>query len=1636
MSAVKIIFKRSSILGKRPTGANLEPGELGLNTNSNDPGIFLEVNDGSVVKAGPTAYLPEAPTTEPSLGELWVDTDTKALSIGTSNRKWQTVAAPFLGGTAGYTVFVAPDYPNATDSLSNDGQTVPFITVNRAALEVTKQIIQQTINNTSLGNSRYLIVLAPGRHCVVNGPGTSVSQFTVDYSSRFASVTQAGLQQFNPSVGGLILPRGVSIVGLDLKKCEIHPTYVPKYTHPLFPPGYTQKTNGPVYENEPPSSVFRWSGNTYQTQITCLDKIDSRVVIAVSSDPSTGVAVFRSSQAHGLNYNDFVQVDYSNSADQSNATFASGAYYANPVNAFEFQVSEINWTSSQALPVLATALPSYFFVSSANELPKLVVENIYPYYIPEDSVSFEKSNYSHHRLSLNKNASISQLNEFYTKVQKAFPVYFGGQINTALASAPEYDIVAETAASYPLNTTSNSVDNSSPYQNVVSQRSNYGMANGDFDGDLVTGFKSVILNETTSVALQKDPAAYEVYSSVDQIWLTLTASVLKGLPVGTSITSVPTGLQLQTLNETSIPNIRYYYDTIKTTGLKSTGLADPDNDFRHFGFRLSGSNSFVQAQSAYIIGAAIGVWATRGAQISIDASTTNFGSVALQAEGFAGITTLGGANQVGRGFLLSGIVRPLRLLEQQVTSDNQKRILSLGSQIVHIGIDPADPSVQQIYLQKSFDPAGILPFSLNPGSALFTTDGICTFRGFFVTDGTFTCVRSETDATLNPYSPGGAILRLRLSDSSIPNGDPAGLDIPYIRRYIDPRTASEKSYAFYVQSTNPTSQAPQLGSVLRLNQTGQSLSNTIKRNYQFDPGQYGGIAQIFTVDSVETEQYSASPNFNYKIGDVTQATNYVVYASLTDASAPWTQSTTVPTSSLAPFNTPQGSYTTFQYRNYYAAENNLWDSLYYRTNFTPISGPTKASPNSADSPFVVSSVLQKQEVITDAWQGYVPDPNYDYYVNKIPAPYNAGLTYLRGSVVPYTEYPVQFQVDLDDSSDDLGIIFKRLENPTSITISVAASTIAQSFVAMSTPYVANPTFGRPEVIQMELLAVQQLQNPKQGVTILKLTNPSVSAIEYVRVVSLNSNVIQAIRNYYPEYSQGTLPAVWPKGTVITSCVSTGYPEPSVYDPNWSVTKSTMFRFYELMGYSYDQVSPYLVPQYFGNRVLANTSIPYTPINGYANLTAAWPVEFNNPSIIFASNHTWQYAGYLDYSRGLPKYQVNEISRKLQFDYFSTTSWGGRLTVSGTNEAGNAIFLGPMREALTGRYFTNESPLLNPADRLTYTSPAPVDFPSPVLVYSTDDISGLFDGSTDVFELTRGGYPIPGSQLLTSGVFVFVGGVAQLPYISYSIQLTPGGLPLPRIQFTQAPPAGASCDIRVVTSDDLEDSVEVVTLSATPGFDGVVSSFALAPADPTVSNLNSFVFLGGVEQNPYGLAQTSAAYNITGTPTTSELSFIGGSPLSGTTLNIRAILSGSRFRNAGISTVFVASVDDIAPLFDSTKTTFPLEIDGLSLDPVKVNSQNMFVSLGGVMQIPIANVGDPLAGNAYTVKLNSISKVLEITFAAPPVGGSTCNIRVITSDEFITCPLPGSLTDTTLRDGPGIVTNNDNQIISIDPGLIG
>ena len=1642
MSAVKIIFKRSSILGKRPTGANLEAGEIGLNTNSNDPGLFFEVNDGSVVKAGPTAYLAEAPTATPALGELWVDRDTKTLNIGTETNLWQKVAAPFLGGTNGYTVFVAPDYPNATDSLANDGQTVPFITINRAILEVSKQIILQANSNLSAGNNRYLIILAPGRHCVVNGPGNTVNSFNVDYSLLSTKVTQAGLQEFNPATtGGLILPRGVSIIGLDLKKCEVHPVYVPTYTHPAFPPNYQQDPNqGPIFVNQPISSVFKWSGNTYTSNFSCQDKIETRTIVSVSTGAS-GVAVFKSEQPHGLNYNDFVEVSYTNSADQAGASFTSGAYYVYPINNFEFELANQSWEVSTSLPVLSSTLPAVFVDPNTAASAKFVVSNIYPYFVPQGTDPYELSPYSHHRLSVFGNASLTELNDYYAKVQIAFPNIFAGQVNRNVATFPEYEIVASTDGVYPNNTSSNSTNNSSPYQNMVNNRSNYGMANGNFNGDIVSGFRSVIINSSTAVILQKDPAAYELYANTDQRWRTLCESAQQTLPAGTPITSVPTSLQLQELNDASIPNIRYYYQPIYLDNGKSTGISDPEFDFRHFGFKVSGANAYVQAQSVYTIGAAIGVWARDGAIVSLTNSTTNFGSVAFQAEGFAGIGTLGGANIINKSFLQAGISRPLALTEPQVVADVQKKNFSLGSKVVFVGPDPATPGVQLVYLQAEFNPTTLLPFSLKPGSAVFINDGGCTFRGFFVTNGEPTCILSA-NSTDNPYSPGGAILRLRSTDSNIPSGPSVStcLEIPYIRRFIDPRSATQKAYGFYIQSTNPTSQAPQLGSVLRLNQTGQSLSTTLKRNYQFDPGQFGGIAQVFTVDVVEPIPYNQSVNFNNKISDTAQATGYAVYTSLTDASTPWVQGVPDSNGDLVPFLGPQGSYITFNDRNYFAAENDIWTALYYNTTFNALNGPTQVSPDKIDSPYVTTSVLERQEPVSVSWQGYVPDPYYDYYTNDVPSPYGDTLAYMRGAVIPYQDFAGSNWIDEDDATDNFGIIFSTDVTPLS-TVTTAVSTVVQPAIPMSSAFVANPTFGQPEIISLPLLQVSQLVNPKNGLSVVQLSNSTLGVVEFVRVIGIKSNTITVIRNYYPAYAVGILPVTWPAGTQVKVCTSSCFPEPSVYDPDWAVTKSTILRYYQLMGYSNDLINPFLTPRYAGERILLNSELPFSPIDGYANNTAAWPIEFNNPSTILANTHSWQYVGYFDYSRGLPKYQVNEISRKLQFDYYSTTSWGGRLTVVGADQNGSMTFLGPIREALTGNFYQYNSPAQNLSDNVVTPTPQPIDnYPAPVLVYSADDISAQFNGSKSSFDLTRGGIPIPVTQLIENAMFVTVGGVMQIPGNAYTLASS-GGLTLPVIVFSSPPPAKASCDIRIVTSEDNNRTVEVLSYSATPGFDGSQASFTLAPANSGIDNKNSFIYLSGVAQTPLESGYRDPAYGITTTPLATTLSFIGGAPAAGLPYDFRAIVSGSSYRSFGTQIVNVISVDDISVFFDNATASFPLFVTrgGIPqpINPDLVNAENMFVTLGAVVQIPHNVAGDPLAGNAYTVQVNPATNLLEITFATPPAFGCSCTIRVVSSEpeDLIICPLPLGLGAQTLTAGDGVQANAEGQITGIDPGLI-
>lgn len=78
---VQILSRRSTLLYDRPFPTRLGIGELGLNCNTGDPGLyFADSTNSSLIKIGPTFIGSTAPNVSPtgysslSRGESWLDT--------------------------------------------------------------------------------------------------------------------------------------------------------------------------------------------------------------------------------------------------------------------------------------------------------------------------------------------------------------------------------------------------------------------------------------------------------------------------------------------------------------------------------------------------------------------------------------------------------------------------------------------------------------------------------------------------------------------------------------------------------------------------------------------------------------------------------------------------------------------------------------------------------------------------------------------------------------------------------------------------------------------------------------------------------------------------------------------------------------------------------------------------------------------------------------------------------------------------------------------------------------------------------------------------------------------------------------------------------------------------------------------------------------------------------------------------------------------------------------------------------------------------------------------------------------------------------------------------------------------------
>ena len=177
----------------------------------------------------------------------------------------------FLKNARGNILYVSPNDLDSTDSIENKGNSLtrPFKTIQRALIEASRFSYQRGLNNDRFNQTT--ILLYPGDHVVDNRPGwipdgvsnfrlrdgTTSNDFTPWDLTTVYDLTNANnaLYKLNSIHGGVIVPRGTSIVGLDLRKTKIRPKYVPN----------------PTNDNIERAAIFRVTGGCYFWQFSMLD---------------------------------------------------------------------------------------------------------------------------------------------------------------------------------------------------------------------------------------------------------------------------------------------------------------------------------------------------------------------------------------------------------------------------------------------------------------------------------------------------------------------------------------------------------------------------------------------------------------------------------------------------------------------------------------------------------------------------------------------------------------------------------------------------------------------------------------------------------------------------------------------------------------------------------------------------------------------------------------------------------------------------------------------------------------------------------------------------------------------------------------------------------------------------------------------------------------------------------------------------------------------------------------------------------------------------------------------------------------------------------------------------------------------
>ena len=524
----------------------------------------------------------------------------------------------FIKNYEGRILYVNSNDLDATDSITNQGNslTKPFKTIQRALIEAAR--FSYIVGDNNDYNARTTILVFPGEHVIDNRPGYGIrktgtalasavapngdvtspasDEFTLTLESNF-DLTQEDnvLYKFNSVNGGCILPRGTSLVGLDLRKTKIRPKYVPNPTDDLVP-----------Y-----SAIFRITGLCYFWQFSIFDALESELAYTNDKLFTTGsgnlsIPTFSHHKLTVFEYADGVNVP--SGYDETDLDM----YYAKLSNAFN-EGSGRQIPAAQKFPLAPNAFtkerPEWEIVGAFAADP-IIISSIISGDGATPSPVVTVNTLVDHELTVGTPIKIRGANTNDYNISTVVSSVTGDKTFTYTLPFVRNDLPASPGGSATVTIETDTVKGASPYIFNCSLRSVWGMNGMHADGRKASGFRSMVVAQYTAVSLQKDDRAFVKYDPV--------ARTYSGIPI-----SKVTGSLLSS-GSASTDNDRIYHldqEAVYRTGWETTHVKITND-------------AILQIVSVFAIGFNRHFVAEAGSDASITNSNSNFGQIALVADGF------------------------------------------------------------------------------------------------------------------------------------------------------------------------------------------------------------------------------------------------------------------------------------------------------------------------------------------------------------------------------------------------------------------------------------------------------------------------------------------------------------------------------------------------------------------------------------------------------------------------------------------------------------------------------------------------------------------------------------------------------------------------------------------------------------------------------------------------------------------------------------------------------------------------------------------------------------------------------------------------------------------------------------------